>query len=274
MFVRINDISLHLRIDGPEEAPALLLLHSLGTNLHVWDGQADMLATRFRVIRPDLRGHGETEVTPGPYSIEQMASDMIGLLDTLGIGDFHLAGLSIGGVIAQQIAHQCRSRVKSLTLCDTALALPPASGWRDRAALVRAQGIDVIVDAVIARWVTAAYVQAPATGILRQMLLQTAPEGYAAACEALAAADLTRQTQTLRLPTLVIVGSEDLATPPASARALAGAIAGAQLVEIAGAAHIPNAEKPLELAMRIFDFVSAQSGAGEVSGGRPVARHG
>ncbi|HVI88545.1 MAG TPA: 3-oxoadipate enol-lactonase [Dongiaceae bacterium] len=255
MFVQIDSLSAHVRVDGPAGAPVLVLLHSLGTNLHVWDWQVDLLTTRFRVVRPDLRGHGKTDVSAGPYSIQQMADDVIALMDAMEIDAFHLGGLSIGGLIAQQIAHQCRTRVLSLALCDTALSFPPAAGWRDRAALVRREGIAPIVDAVIARWVTASYLHAPETAALRQMLEQTAQEGYAAACEALAAADLTAQTATLRLPALVIVGSEDLATPLASAQALAAAIPDAQLVEIPDAAHIPNAERPGAVGAAILGFI-------------------
>src|SRR5260221_11161682 len=202
MFLKVGSLSFHVRVDGPADAPVLLLLHSLGTNLHVWDWQVDLLATRFRIVRADLRGHGKSDVPAGPYSVEQMAEDIVALLDAMEIETFHLAGLSIGGLIAQQIAHLYRSRVKSLTLCDTALAIPPAAGWQDRATLVRQRGIAAVVDAVISRWVTASYLQAPATAALRQMLEATAPEGYAAACEAISSADLTPQSRTLRLPTL------------------------------------------------------------------------
>jgi len=263
MFLKVGSLAFHVQVDGPADAPVLVLLHSLGTNLHVWDWQVDLLATRFRVVRPDLRGHGKSDVPAGPYRIEQMAEDVIALLDAMEIETFHLGGLSIGGLIAQQIAHLCRSRVESLTLCDTALVIPPATGWRDRAALVREQGIAAIVDAVIARWVTASYLLTPVTAALRQMLEATAPEGYAAACEAIASADLSSQTDTLRLPTLVLVGSEDLATPPASAQALAAAIPGARLVEIAGAAHIPTAEKPGAVGAAMLGFVDGLS-QGEV----------
>ena len=123
MFLTANNLTMHVQVDGPAQAPPLLLLHSLGTSLHVWGATARALAGPFRVIRPDLRGHGLTQVTPGPYSIAGMAADVLALLDAMGVGHLHVAGLSIGGLIAQSLAHQAPGRVSSLILCDTALAI-------------------------------------------------------------------------------------------------------------------------------------------------------
>jgi len=241
MFVRANGIAMHVQVDGPAAAPVLVLLHSLGTSGHVWDAQARALAGPFRVVRPDLRGHGLTEVTAGPYGIAGLAADVLAVLDALGIGQAHVGGLSIGGLVAQGVAHQAPGRVASLILCSTALALPPAQGWRDRAALVRAGGIAAVVDAVMARWVTPGFMGDAAAVGLRQMLLRTAPEGYAGAAEAIAGADLSADTAGLQLPALVLVGDRDEATPPASARALCDALGGS-LVVLPGAAHIPTVE--------------------------------
>ena len=241
MFVRANGIAMHVQVDGPAAAPVLVLLHSLGTSGHVWDAQARALAGPFRVVRPDLRGHGLTEVTAGPYGIAGLAADVLAVLDALGIGQAHVGGLSIGGLVAQGVAHQAPGRVASLILCSTALALPPAQGWRDRAALVRAGGIAAVGDAVMARWVTPGFMGDAAAVGLRQMLLRTAPDGYAGAAEAIAGADLSADTAGLRLPALVLVGDRDEATPPASARALCDALGGS-LVVLPGAAHIPTVE--------------------------------
>jgi 3-oxoadipate enol-lactonase/4-carboxymuconolactone decarboxylase len=254
MFIGVGDLNVHVQVDGPPGAPALLLLHSLGTSLHVWDDQARALANSFRVIRPDLRGHGLTTVTTGPYSIEGMAKDMLGVLNALGVEVAHVAGLSIGGMIAQSLAFQAQERVFSLILCDTALAIPPADGWHQRAATVRAEGMGALADPLLARWVTEDFLSAPPALGLRAMLLRTDPEGYAGAAEAIAAANLTEQTATLRMPALVLVGDADMATPRASAEALAAAIPGARLQVIAEAAHLPTMEKPAEItaAMRAF----------------------
>jgi 3-oxoadipate enol-lactonase/4-carboxymuconolactone decarboxylase len=255
MFLRAGDLQVHLQVQGPPGAPPLLLLHSLGTSLHVWDEPAAALAGAFRVIRPDLRGHGLTGVTPGPYTIEAMARDILAVLDALAVPAAHVAGLSIGGMIAQSLAAQAPARVTSLVLCDTAMLIPTAQSWRDRAATVRASGTAAIADAVMARWVTAGFAATPQAAGLRAMLLRTDPEGYAAAAEAIAAADLTAATHTLRQPTLVLVGDQDEATPPAAAAALRDAIPGAALQVIEAAAHIPTVEQPDAVAAAIRGFL-------------------
>ncbi len=254
MFLNANGLMMHVQVDGPEAAPVLVLMHSLGTSLHVWDAQAHALAGPFRVVRPDLRGHGLTEVTPGPYTIAGLAADVIAALDALGIRQAHVGGLSIGGQVAQSIAHQAPGRIASLILCDTAMAIPPPQSWRDRAALVRAEGVGAVADTVMARWVTAPFMHDPPALGLRNMLLRTAPEGYAAAAEAIAAADLSADTAALRVPALVMVGDQDQATPLASAQALQGALRGS-LVVLPGAAHIPTIEVPDLVTRVIRDFL-------------------
>ena len=254
MFVNANGLTMHVQIDGPAAAPVLVLIHSLGTSLHVWDAQAHALAGPFRVVRPDLRGHGLTEVTPGPYTIAGLAADVIAALDALGIKQAHIGGLSIGGQVAQSIAHQVPGRVASLILCDTAMAIPPPQSWRDRAALVRAEGVGAIADTVMARWVTGPFMHSPAALGLRNMLLRTAPEGYAAAAEAIADADLSTDTAALRVPALVLVGDQEQATWLASAEALRDALGGS-LVVLAGAAHIPTVEVPDQVSDAIRSFL-------------------
>lgn len=256
MFLRANTIIQHVRLSGPPNATPLLLIHSLGTAHGIWDPQVETLARSFRVIQPDLRGHGLSEVTPGPYSIEGLAADLLALLDALGVTKAHVAGVSIGGMIAQSIAHQAPERVGSLILVDTAMAIPPANLWHERAATVRAKGMEAVSDGVLTRWVTPDFGDAPASLGLRQMLLRTDPEGYAAAAEAIAAADLTDATKKLTHPTLVLVGDQDVATPLASAEALRDAISGARLQVIAHAAHIPTVQQPDAVTAAIAAFLT------------------
>ncbi len=256
MFIRVGDLVTHVQVSGPSAAPALLLLHSLGTSLHVWDAQAEALSGRFRIIRPDLRGHGLTAVTPGPYAMATLARDVLGVLDALSVAGAHVAGLSIGGLIAQAMAEIAPQRVASLILCDTAMVIPPPANWHERARLVRAGGMAAIAEAVMARWVTPGFRDQPAAIGLRQMLLRTDPEGYAGAAEAIATADFTATTPKRKCPAHVIVGAQDEATPLASAKALQAAL-GASLTVIDDAAHIPTIEKPDAVTAAFLDAMRA-----------------
>ncbi|WP_424135773.1 alpha/beta fold hydrolase [Roseomonas chloroacetimidivorans] len=240
MFERVGDLLVHYVEEGPADAPVLLMLHSLGTSLHVWDPQASALSRSFRVLRPDMRGHGLTEVTAGPYDIPSLAHDVLGLLKQLGIRRAHVAGISIGGRIALEMAALAPDAVETLILCDTALTFPPADLWQHRADVVRASGIEAIADAVMARWVVDA-AQPSALG-LRQMLLRTPPEGYAGAAEALR--DVTPDSVRGRIncPTTIIVGEKDLSTPPEAAQTIHSAIPGSAMTVIPAGAHIPTFE--------------------------------
>jgi len=280
-FVEIRGLATHLAVEGPPGAPALLLVHSLGTNLHVWDAQVAELARGLRVVRFDLRGHGLTEVAAAPYTIEDLADDALAVLDACGIPVAHVGGVSIGGMIAQAVAARAPARVASLILCDTALALPPPEMWRARAQTVRAEGIAAVADSILARWVTPAYLASPGGRGLRSALLRTHPEGYAAAAEVLATADLSAATRQLRVPALVIVGELDPSTPVAAAEALRDALPGARLTVIPRAAHIPLVEQPDAVTAAIREFLTppdadlATTGArvrAEVLGADHVAR--
>ncbi len=254
MFVRANGIDIHVEVSGPPGGQPLVLLHSLGTSAQVWDAQAQALSHGFRVIRPDMRGHGLTSLLAGPGSIEQYARDALAVMDALGVETAHVAGLSIGGLIAQSLAHQAPDRVRSLILCDTAMVIPPPESWIARAALVREQGMQAVVEPVIARWVTPGFLDAPETSGLRAVLLRTPAEGYAAAAEAIAAFDHSAKTPMLAMPALIIVGDQDQATPVASAEAMQAALRHSKLVVLPNAAHIPTVECPdaVTSAMQAF----------------------
>jgi 3-oxoadipate enol-lactonase / 4-carboxymuconolactone decarboxylase len=257
MFLRTRDLTIHVRVEGPPGAPVLLLLHSLGATHVIWDAQAAVLSSAFRVVRPDMRGHGLTGLTPGPYSMDQLAHDALAVLDGLGAGEAHVAGISIGGMIAQRMASTHPGRVTSLVLCDTALSIPPAQTWHDRAALVRREGMAPLLEPVITRWVTPPFLQAPETDGLRAMLLRTPPEGYAGAAEAIAGADLTAGSATISAPTLVLVGDGDVSTPVAAAEVLARTIPGARAEVLADAAHIPTVERPAAVLEAMQHFLAS-----------------
>lgn len=267
-FLDIRGLATHLAIDGPPGAPAILLLHSLGSSLRIWDAQAEALARGLRVVRHDLRGHGLTEVGGGPCTVEDLADDALAVLDACGIAAAHVAGVSIGGMVAQAIAARAPARVRSLILCDTAMAIPPPDMWRQRAALVRAEGVAAIADTVLPRWVSPAYLASAAGRCLHNQLVRTPAHGYAALADALAVADLSATTPRIRVPTLILVGEHDPSTTVAAAEAMRDAIPGAQLCVIPGALHVPMLDHPDEVTAAILGFLTPRDGELSAAGAR------
>lgn len=256
MFVTIATGTFHVNIQGPSGVPTLVLLHSLGTNLHLWDPQAEILAGHCRIVQIDLRGHGLSDAPPGSYTMDGLASDVLSILDELGIADFAVAGVSIGGMIAQCLATLAGARVRALLLVDTSLVTSAPEMWRERAEAVRRNGISPLADAIISRWVTTDFLGSAAAAGMRTMLLRTPTEGFAGCAEAIATADLTQRTSAIRLPALIVVGDQDVSTPPDLAEALCSALDGSMKV-LVGAAHIPNLEQPQQLAEAMLSFLAA-----------------
>ena len=240
MFIRLGEVVVHAQVTGPERAPTVLLLHSLSANLHMWEPQAAALAKRYRVVAVDMRGHGLTTAPAGDYSMHQLAGDCFALLDALGIHQVHVAGVSIGGRIALQMAAEQPTRVLSLMPCDTALEFQPASMWQERMDGARANGLATGADATLARWVMDTSL-ASSQG-LKRMICSTDVAGYlgcAAALRDCRAADVAG----IACPTTVVVGEQDPSTPVAAAAAVQASIPGAAIVIIPDAKHIPNFEQ-------------------------------
>ncbi|MCI0752771.1 bifunctional 3-oxoadipate enol-lactonase/4-carboxymuconolactone decarboxylase PcaDC [Teichococcus vastitatis] len=256
MFVQIGDHLVHCVVEGPDSAPPVLLLHSIGTTQHVWEPQAAALSRRWRVIRPDMRGHGLTGVTPGEYSMRVLAQDVVALMDALEIPRAHVAGLSIGGRIAQQLAVDAPERVASLMLVDTAMEFPDPATWQNRIEAVLRDGTGVLADTVMPRWVMDP--ATPSARGLRHMLLRTDPVGYAAAAAALRDARAEEVRGRMDAPCTVIVGEHDPASPVAAAEALREAIPGAGLVVLPGVNHIPNFEAAGALCAAMLAHLEAQ----------------
>ena len=237
---------MHHVIDGPPDAPVVVLLDSLGSTLEMWQPQVPELATRFRVVRYDLPGHGGSASPPGPYTIEGLGRDVCALLDGLGIERAHLAGLSIGGMIAMSIAARVPERVDRLALFATSAELGPAERWAERAAAVLESGIDVVVDAAVGRWFTPAYAASHPDTIarMRAMYASTDPVGYAGCCRAIETMDQTADLARIIAPTLVVVGADDPAIPPEHAEVIVAGIPDARLVVLQAAAHLVTWEQP------------------------------
>jgi len=232
--------ALHHRFDGLEDAPVLVLANSIGTTLELWDRQVPAFAGRFHLLRYDQLGHGRSEIPAGPYTVERLGRELLALLDELGIERFSFCGLSLGGTVGMWLGANAVDRVDRLVLAGTSGYFGPER-WIERAEIVRAQGMEPIADATMERWFTPAFAD---FGAFRDRFVSTPPEGYAACCDALRDWDFRGELGSVALPTLVLVGSEDLATPPDQARLIADGIPGAQLEQIPGAAHLLNVEQP------------------------------
>ena len=259
MFIKAGALTLHVDPGGRPGAPVLVLLHSLGTNLHLWDPQIERLGEHYRLLRLDMRGHGLSEVGTCAFTIEDLAEDVLLVCDHLDIDEFYVAGVSIGGMIAQRLADRAPCRLLSMMLVDTSLAPASAPMWQARAKEVREFGLAHLADEIVSRWVTPGFWSTSEAAGLKQMLRQTSPAGFAGCAEALAKADL-RQCAATGIPALVLVGDGDLSTPLAMARELA-AVRGADLKVLAGAAHIPNLEQPEALSEMLLDFLAAPAPA-------------
>jgi 3-oxoadipate enol-lactonase len=233
-------------VTGREDGPVVVLSNSLGSTYHMWDAQLAALEERFRVVRYDTRGHGVSPVPDGPYSIDDLADDLVDLLDRLGIGRAHLVGLSLGGMTAMRVAARNPDRVDRLALLCTGAALPPASAWTDRAATVRAGGSAAVAKAVVERWFTPEFLAAhPDVREAHEAMVAATPaEGYAGCCEAIAALDMRDDLAYIKAPTLAIAGADDPATPPATLEEIAASVPDSRLLVVPRAAHLANAERP------------------------------
>jgi 3-oxoadipate enol-lactonase len=236
-------VTLAHELDGPEDAPVLVLPCSLGTTRALWEPQLPAFARSFRLLRYEHRGHGGSPVPPGPYSLEELARDALALLDRLGLERVAWCGLSLGGMVGMWLGARVPERLRSLVLACTSARVPGPEVYRERAALVRERGLEPVADAVVSRWFTAT-ADPVLVDRFRELLVATPVEGYAATCEAIAGWDFRDELGDVSVPTLVLAGSEDEATPAGDTQLLAERIPGARLAVLEGAAHLANLERP------------------------------
>lgn len=258
----MTSVALHSTVDGPDDAPVLVLGSSLGTTAAMWEPQLAQLCSTFRVVRYDHRGHGRSPVPPGPYTLDDLGGDLLALLDTLGLDRVHLGGLSLGGMVAMWLASHAPDRVDRMVLVCTSARLGPPELWRSRASQVRAEGVASVADGVLGRWLPAGFAeQHPETAAgLRAMLVGTPVEGYASCCSAVERMDIEDGLSTVVAPTLVIAGLADESTPPAHARNIVRRIPGARLALVAGAAHLANISRPDLVGQLMSDHLTGAAG--------------
>ena len=250
-------LRLQWQDEGDPQGRAVVFAHALGLDLTLWDKVLALLPAGLRLIRYDLRGHGRSDVPPGPYSMGALIRDAEAMLDDLGVRNCVFVGLSVGGLIAQGLAVKRLDLVRGLVLSNTATKIATKEIWQARVAAVRAGGMAAVADTVLERWFPPA-VRAEALGQEWRARLMACPaEGYAAVAAAIGGTDFLMPTSALRLPTLVIAGSEDRATPPDLVRELADLIPGARYQLIRGAGHLPPVDRPGAFAAALTEFLRA-----------------
>lgn len=249
-FITLNGIHHHYALAGPDSAPVIVFSNALGTDFRIWDGVLAALPKGVRTLRYDMRGHGLTGAPDGPYRMDQLRDDLLGLCDALGIVQFHLVGLSVGGLVGQAVALAAPDRIARMVLCDTAHKIGPASIWEERIKAIAADGLTSVADEIMARWFPEDMLarEPDLFAEAKAMMLRTPQQGYLGVAAAIRDTDFTLQTPTIETPTLVMVGSEDKATPPALVSRLADLMPNSELQQIAGAGHLPCLEQPIRVA--------------------------
>jgi 3-oxoadipate enol-lactonase/4-carboxymuconolactone decarboxylase len=253
--------ALHAEVDGPPDAPALVLGPSLGSTTAIWEPLRPALTRHFRVVRYDLRGHGRSPVPEPPYAIDDLGADVVALLDRLEIERADYCGVSLGAMVGLWLGAHAPERVGGLVLCCTSAQLGPPERWSDRAATVRAEGTGAVAEAVVANWFTPAFAaREPAlVADMTAMLAAQPADGYAACCGVIEHMDLRPALPAVRARTLVVCGRDDAATPPAHGVEIAQVIPGARLVMLPGAAHLAVVEQAAAIAALVLEHLGAEA---------------
>ena len=255
-LIEVNGHRCHYRLDGPEDAPVLVLSNSLGTTLDMWDAQLPEFARRFRLLRYDTRGHGESQVTPGPYSAELLGKDVLALTEALNLVQFSYCGLSMGGLIGQWLGLNAGSRLQKLILCNTGAKIGNDEGWNARIASVTNEGMAETAAGAIGRWFTPEFAAAEPQTVetVRQQLLGCDPLGYAANCAVVRDADFRERLGGISHPLLFVAGSRDPVTTVADAEFVVGRVPNARLVSL-DAAHLSNIGARTAFDAAVIEFL-------------------
>jgi 3-oxoadipate enol-lactonase len=253
-------VDVHHTLEGPEDAPVIAFSNSLGTTGAMWDVQAAALSDRFRVLRYGTRGHGGSPAPPGPYTVGDLGGDVLALLDRLGLDRVSFCGLSIGGMTGMWLGVNAPERIDRLAICCTGMQLPTREMWTERAALVRKEGLEPLVEATLERWFTPAFPERSPEVVerIRGIFLTSDPEGYAGCCEALAEFDMRGQLDAITAPTLVIAGEDDPVGTPERAAAIADEIEGSRVVILPEARHLAAVEQADAVTRELEQLLSAE----------------
>lgn len=251
-----GDLRIHYELTGLGEGPVLMLAHAIGSNLRMWEKVLPSFEKSYRVLRYDMRGHGESSVPPPPYSIEQLGGDALFLLDSLGIDRVSLCGLSLGGLVAMWIGIHSPQRLSKIVLANTAARIGTCEGWEERIKTVHASGMEPVALASPARWFTRAYREQNPEEMdwMRTMIAGTDPAGYAGCCAALRDTDLRGRLGAIQTPCLVIAGAHDPSTTASEGRTIQSALQDGKYVEL-DASHFSAWERAKEFAGAVHAFL-------------------
>ncbi len=262
MRIKANNIQMNYELSEKKGAPIVVLSHSLSSSLLMWDPQIDALKPHFQVLRYDTRGHGESDASPGPYTLELLAEDVVKLLDALGIDRVHFVGLSMGGMIGQCLGLNYSRRLRSLVLCDTAAIIPAEAQpiWEERFDKARKKGMEALVEETMERWFTPAFLKQspPMVGLIRKQVLATPVTGYFGCGEAIRRLNYLNRLSEIKLPTLIIVGEDDPGTPVSASQAMHERIPNSKLVILPSARHLSNIEQTDAFNAALLTFLKNQ----------------
>lgn len=256
-FLNLPTHRLHYRVDG-ERGPWLTFCNSLGTDLHMWDAQAEALSSSFRILRYDRRGHGASSAPPGPYLMADLGGDVLALLDALEIGRTHYCGLSIGGLVGQWLGIHAGDRLDHLVVCATAARIGSPESWQARSEQVCEHGLAPLLEPTAERWFTPAFNAAHPAVVqdILQHFATTSIEGYRGCCAALAGADLRAELGKIGMPLLAISGDDDPVCTPADLQVIADAVVDGRHFSLPGR-HIANIESAPAFNAALMDFLRA-----------------
>ena len=245
-------------VDGPADAPGLLLVNSIGTTRHLWTRQVPAFSSAYRVIRYDARGHGGSSVPPGDYTLEQLAQDALAVLDAAAADTAHVCGISLGGLTAMWLGVHASPRVKSLVLANTAARIGSVQSWTERIALVREHGMAAVADRAMPVWFSKAFCERDSDTVTRfRAMLQSCPaEGYLGCCGALRDADLRDAVAAIRCPVLTVAGSVDTSTPPDGLKFIHDRVPGSRMITL-DTAHLSNVEQANVFTSKVMAFVGS-----------------
>jgi 3-oxoadipate enol-lactonase len=254
--VKLPDVQIYYEWAGADDKPVLVLSNSLGTNLHMWSSQVDEFKKHFRLLRYDKRGHGQSSVPPGPYSLDQLGWDVIRLLDMLQLDKVYFCGLSIGGATGMFLGANAAKRFHKIALCNTAPKFGTIETWNTRIKVVQSGGMKAVASAVVERWLTPSFRSShpKETQAVLSMLETANPKGYIATCEAVRDTDLRETLLSIHVPCLVLAGTHDSSATVADGHFLAEKIPGAKYVEVP-TAHLSNVEAPGDFNRNVLQFL-------------------